>query len=180
MILLMGMPGSGKGTQGKMLADRHGYHLISMGELVRLYVTGERRQQMLAGILLDDEEIISIIDKVLSSIKDNEDCILDGFPRTIPQAEWLLEQIKSGRFELSKVFYLKASRDAVVERLSNRGRMDDNETVITERMKEYDRLTQPLIEWFGKNGITVTDINAEQSVEAVYTELNDALEALDS
>jgi adenylate kinase len=113
VILLMGMPGSGKGTQGKILADRHSFHLISMGELVRLYVTGQRRQQMLSGVLLDDQEIITILDSVLSSIKDDEECILDGFPRTIPQAQWLMEQIKTGRFSLNRVFHLVASREAV-------------------------------------------------------------------
>jgi adenylate kinase len=172
VILLMGMPGSGKGTQGKILADRHGYHLVSMGELVRLYVTGERRQQMLAGTLLDDTEIIAIIDKVLKSIVDDENCILDGFPRTIPQAEWLLAQVKAGRFTLNRVFHLVASREAVVNRLSHRGRMDDDQNVITERLKEYDRLTQPLIDWFGANGVEVLDVNAEHQVE----EVNDDLE----
>jgi adenylate kinase len=167
----MGMPGSGKGTQGKILADRHGFHLISMGELVRLYVTGERRKQMLAGTLLDDTEIIAIIDKVLLSIKDDENCILDGFPRTIPQAEWLLEQVKQGRFTLTKVFQLVASREAVVNRLSHRGRMDDDQNVITERLKEYDRLTQPLINWFDKNDVAVIDVNAEREVEAVNDDL---------
>jgi adenylate kinase len=172
VILLMGMPGSGKGTQGKILADRHSFHLISMGELVRLYVTGQRRQQMLSGVLLDDQEIITILDSVLSSIKDDEECILDGFPRTIPQAQWLMEQIKTGRFSLNRVFHLVASREAVVNRLSHRGRMDDNQTVITERLKEYDRLTQPLIDWFTSSGILVQDVNAERSVE----EVNDDLE----
>jgi adenylate kinase len=176
VILLMGMPGSGKGTQGKILADRHGYHLISMGELVRLYVTGERRKQMLAGTLLDDTEIIAILDKVLLSIKDDENCILDGFPRTIPQAEWLLEQVKDGRFSLNKVFHLVASREAVVNRLSHRGRMDDDQDVITERLKEYARLTQPLIDWFGANAVEVIDINAERPVEAVNDELEKYLD----
>jgi adenylate kinase len=108
----------------------------------------------------------------LSSIKDDEECILDGFPRTIPQAQWLMEQIKTGRFSLNRVFHLVASREAVVNRLSHRGRMDDNQTVITERLKEYDRLTQPLIDWFTSSGILVQDVNAERSVE----EVNDDLE----
>jgi adenylate kinase family enzyme len=60
VILLMGLPGSGKGTQGKMLADQVGLHLISMGELVRLYVTGERRKEMLRGKLLSDDEVINM------------------------------------------------------------------------------------------------------------------------
>ena len=110
MILLMGIAGSGKGTQGKMLADQHGFHLVSMGDVVRMYVTGEQRDRMLAGGLLDDQEIIKIVDKVLKSLPNDEQVLLDGFPRTIAQAEWLLEQTKAGRFQIKAVFHLVASR----------------------------------------------------------------------
>src|SRR4051812_42520339 len=95
MILLMGLPGSGKGTQGKMLADFHNLHLISMGEIIRMYVTGERRQRMLAGELLHDDEVITILEQVLDSLPDDTEYILDGFPRTVPQAEWLVGRLGS-------------------------------------------------------------------------------------
>src|SRR4051812_40564897 len=117
MILLMGIAGSGKGTQGKMLADKLGYHLISMGDVLRMYITGKKRQRMLAGELLDDKQIIKIIDRVFSTLRDDDEVVLDGFPRTIPQAEWLLEQAKTGRFRLDKAFHLVASREAVKKRL---------------------------------------------------------------
>lgn len=171
MILLMGLPGSGKGTQGKMLADQKGLHLISMGELVRLYVTGERRQRMLAGELLEDKEVIDILDRVLKTLPDDEECILDGFPRTIPQAEWLLEQVRQGRFAISQVLHLAAGHEAVKQRLRARGRIDDQEAVIAERFKEYERLTEPLLEWFAGQGIKVVNINAEQSVEKVNQDM---------
>src|SRR3982751_5665832 len=105
MILLMGIAGSGKGTQGTMLADSRGYHLISMREVLRMYVTGEQRERMLAGELLNDDEIIKIVDQVLKSLPDDKEVVLDGFPRTIPQAEWLLEQVKAGRFKIRKAFH---------------------------------------------------------------------------
>src|SRR4051812_49202478 len=98
MILLMGIAGSGKGTQGKMLADSEGLHLIPMGDVLRMYVTGEQRERMLAGDLLDDQEIIEIVDKVLKSLPDDVEVLLDGFPRTVPQAEWLMEQANKDRF----------------------------------------------------------------------------------
>lgn len=167
MILLMGLPGSGKGTQGKMMADTRGYHLISMGELVRMYVTGERRQKMLAGELLDDEEIISIVDKVLSSIPDDEECVLDGFPRTVRQAEWLLGGVKAGRFKINHIFHLAASEEAVKARLKARGRLDDQDSVIEERFREYNRLTRPVLTWLQQAGLTVTEINAERSASEV-------------
>jgi adenylate kinase len=175
MILLMGIAGSGKGTQGKMLADQHGFHLISMGDVLRMYVTGEQRRRMLAGGLLDDQEIIKIVDKVLTSLPDKEQLILDGFPRTIPQAKWLLEQAEAGRFNVEKVFHLVATRDAVKKRLMSRGRIDDHEDAIEARFNEYERSTAPLLEWFNDHGLAVDNIDAERPVEKVNQDLIDRL-----
>ena len=171
MILLMGIAGSGKGTQGKMLADQHGFHLISMGDVVRMYVTGEQRQRMLAGGLLDDQEIIKIVDQVLASLADGEEVILDGFPRTIPQAEWLLEQVRAGRFQLKTAFHLVASRVAVKQRLLGRARIDDVESAIEKRFGEYEHSTAPLLEWLNQHGIDVVAINAERPPTEVNTDI---------
>ncbi|HVC36650.1 MAG TPA: nucleoside monophosphate kinase [Candidatus Dormibacteraeota bacterium] len=171
MIILMGLPGSGKGTQGKMLADQHDLHLISMGELVRLYVTGDRRQRMLAGELLDDEEVIKILDQVLKTLPTDEEFVLDGFPRTPVQAEWLIEQVHAGRFQIDEVFYLSASTETVKRRLKNRGRIDDKDDIINERFREYEQLTRPLVEWFRQHDIKVTDINAERTAPEVNDEV---------
>jgi adenylate kinase len=171
MILLMGIAGSGKGTQGKMLADRHGFHLISMGEVLRMYVTGAQRERMLAGGLLDDQEIIKIVDKVLASFPDNEEVLMDGFPRTIPQAEWLLGEVKTGRFKLQNVFHLVASHEAVKKRLMSRGRIDDKEDAIEERFSQYEQSTAPLLKWLTANGLNVVNVNAERSVEEVNKDL---------
>jgi adenylate kinase len=171
MILLLGIAGSGKGTQGKMLADQYGFHLISMGDVVRLYVTGEQRQRMLAGELLNDEEIIKIVDKVLSSLPDNDEILIDGFPRTIPQAEWLINQVTSKRFNLKVVFHLVASRQAVKERLLKRARIDDVESAIEARFDEYERSTMPLIKWLEAHGINVINVNAERPAAAVNADL---------
>jgi adenylate kinase len=171
MILLMGIAGSGKGTQGKMLADARGFHLVSMGEVLRMYVTGEQREKMLAGGLLDDQEIIKIVDQVLDSLPDDEEVLMDGFPRSIPQAEWLLGQVKEGRFKLRAAFHLVASKDAVKARLMRRARIDDVEGAIEKRFEEYERSTAPLLKWFNEHGVTVTDINAERPPEAVNTDI---------
>lgn len=171
MILLMGIAGSGKGTQGKMLADARGFHLISMGDVLRMYVTGKQRERMLAGELLDDQEIIKIVDQVLLSLPNGEEVLMDGFPRTIPQAEWLLGQVKAGRFKLQIAFHLVASRAAVKQRLFNRGRIDDKEASIEARFDEYERSTAPLLKWLSDNGVELVDVDAERSVEAVNDDL---------
>jgi adenylate kinase len=175
MILLMGIAGSGKGTQAKLLTDRHGFHLVTMGDALRLYVTGEQRERMLKGELLSDDEVTQVVDKVLKSIPDDDETILDGYPRTIPQAEWLLEQAKTGRFELKTAFHLVASREAVKERLLGRARIDDKEAAIEKRFDEYERATAPLLQWLKDNGVRVTDINAERTVEAVNQDIESYL-----
>lgn len=172
MILLMGIAGSGKGTQGKMLADAKGFHLVSMGDVVRMYVTGQQRERMLAGELLDDQAIIRIVDQVLSSLPNGEQVLLDGFPRTIPQAEWLLEQTKSGHLQpLRVVFHLVASRQAVKDRLMKRGRIDDKDAAIEARFDEYERSTTPLLKWLADHSIKVVNIDAERPVAEINADL---------
>jgi adenylate kinase len=175
VILLMGIAGSGKGTQAKLLTDKHGYHLITMGDVLRMYVTGEQRERMLKGELLSDDEVTAIIDKVLKTIPQGEEMILDGYPRTIPQAEWLVEQAKSGRFKLDKAIHLVASREAVKQRLLGRARLDDQESAIEKRFDEYERATAPLLDWLKQSGVQVIDINAERSVEDVNKDIDSHL-----
>jgi adenylate kinase len=167
----MGIAGSGKGTQGKMLAEGHGYHLVSMGEVLRTYVTGEQREKMLAGKLLNDQEIIEVLDKVLKSLSDDEEVILDGFPRTVAQAEWLLGQVEAGRFKLRAAIHLVASRDAVKARLVKRARIDDVEDAIEKRFDEYERSTSPVINWLSDHDVTVININGERPPEAVNADI---------
>jgi adenylate kinase len=171
MILLMGMAGSGKGTQGKLLADQLGQHLISMGDVLRMYVTGKKREAMLAGQLLKDEEIIKFLERVLATLHDDDGVILDGFPRTVPQAEWLLAQAKTGRFGLRIAFHLVASRGTVKQRMLERARTDDTEEAIEKRIDEYDSATKPLLEWLQAHGVKVVNINAEQPIETVNQEI---------
>ena len=175
MILLMGLPGAGKGTQGKIMADKHGMHLVSMGDVIRLYITGERRKGMLSGELLDDNEVIYLLDQVLSGIPNKDLCVLDGFPRTIPQAEWLVKKAKRENFKIYGVIHLAANEETVRERLHSRGRLDDRDDVIEERFKEYNNLTKPLLSWFKKQGIEVIDVDAERSVDEVNDDVTRAL-----
>ena len=175
MILLMGLPGSGKGTQGKIMADQHQLHLISMGEIIRLYVTGERRRRMLSGELLADQEVIELLNGVLEKLPNKNLCVLDGFPRTIYQAEWLVGKAKDENFTIDYVIYLDASDETVKSRLHARGRLDDQDEVIEERFKEYEELTHPLVAWFTQHNINVININAERSVDEVNNDVSKAL-----
>jgi adenylate kinase len=171
MIILTGVAGAGKSMQGKIFADEHGYAWISTGEILRVLVTGKRRQEMLQGKLLSDDEMIHILDKVFELIDVREEFVLDGFPRTIPQADWLLDQAHTGRFPLSAVVNLSASEEVVRERLMARGRQDDTELAIAKRFDEYHSVTLPILAHFRSEGIHVYDIDAAESPRVVHDEI---------
>jgi adenylate kinase len=179
MIILMGVAGAGKSMQGRLFADEHGLAWISTGELLRVLVTGKRRQEMLEGKLLTDEEMSTMLDKVLDLINLSEEFVLDGFPRTIPQAEWLLNQVERGRFDVTAVFNLVASTEIVRERLQARGRVDDTEQAINQRFEEYDTITRPIIELLKQHGLPVYDIDASQTPEKVHDTILGYVNALD-
>jgi adenylate kinase len=171
MIILTGVAGAGKSMQGKILADEHGYAWISTGEILRVLVTGKRRQEMLKGKLLSDEEMVTILDKVFELIDPTQEFVLDGFPRTIPQADWLLDQVHAGRFRLTAIINLSASEDVVKERLIARGRQDDTDEAISERFREYRAVTLPILEHFRQEAVAVYDINAAQDPRNVHDEI---------
>jgi adenylate kinase len=175
MILLMGAAGAGKSIQGHQLADQYGYAYISTGEIFRVLITGKRRNEMLQGNLLSDEEVIKVVDKVLELIDTKEQFILDGFPRTKPQVDWLLEQAEAGRFELPTVINLEVSEEVIRERLHKRGRLDDTEQAITVRYKLYLDETRPLLEYMGKKGIEVNSIDADRDPQAIHRDILRAL-----
>ena len=171
MIILMGVAGAGKSMQGRLFADEHGYAWISTGELFRVLVTGARRAEMLEGKLLSDKEVIELVDRTLNLIDLNEEFLLDGFPRTKVQTDWLLKEIKTGRLNLTAVFNLTASRAVVKKRLLARGRQDDTEQAIEKRFKEYEEMTLPIVDYIRQSGARVYDIDADQDPITVHDKI---------
>lgn len=171
MILIMGVAGAGKSIQGRRLADEFGLPWLSTGEFLRMMVSGERRKQMVAGKLLDDVEIIHMADKIFHLLDKDDEFILDGFPRTLVQAQWLLAQHKVGLLEISHVIHIEASEEVVMERLIARGRPDDTEEAIKKRFQEYETTTLPVIEDFEKQGIQVMHVNGERTPDEVHAEV---------
>lgn len=171
MIIFMGVAGAGKSVQGTLLARDIGYQWLSTGEHLRASISGERKEEMLKGKLLDDQEIIDILIEFFEGIKDSDHCILDGFPRTLRQAEWLHEQHQKGSINVTDVIYLDASKEVVRERLLERGRPDDTEEVINRRFDEYEKATQPIIDWFKEKGLNVHEVNGERTVEEIHADI---------
>ncbi len=171
MIVLMGVAGSGKSMQGRLLSDELGYAWVSTGEILRVLITGKRRQEMLEGKLLSDEEMIEILDKVFELVDTDQQFILDGFPRTVPQADWLIDQAQASRFELDAVVHLSASEEVVRERLLSRGRMDDHEDAIAERFREYQAMTLPILEHFQQEKVHIYTVDAAESPKDVHDQI---------
>lgn len=168
MIIFMGVAGSGKSVQGRRLADEMGYPWVSTGEFLRMLISGDRRKDMLAGKLLEDSEIIALVGKIFTVVDIEKSMVLDGFPRTVGQADWLLSQVKHDQIRVNCVVHLVASEEAVKQRLLGRGRQDDNSKAISERFKEYQHSIKPILEHFKEAGIAVYDIDGEQSEENVH------------
>jgi adenylate kinase len=174
MILIMGLAGSGKGTQGNLLAERLGYKYLSTGEFLRTYITEERRQQMAAGHLINDEEMISIIKDFLNN-SDDDNCILDGFPRSKAQADWLIGQHDEKSINIEALIYINVPKEELVRRLLKRGRHDDNEPAIRKRFEEYSKSTSPIIDDYREKGIKIIEVDGEGPIEDIQNEILQAL-----
>jgi adenylate kinase len=171
MILLMGIAGSGKGTQGKLLAEARGYKIISTGELLRNYGSDEQHARMHRGEILGDEEVTDMLDRALGELEDQNKVILDGYPRTVAQSKWLLSDDKQDRFTVNYVLHLITSREAAKERIHIRARSDDHDAAIEARFDEYEKATLPIINYYKDHGLEVAEVNGEQSIEDVHSEV---------
>lgn len=175
MIVLMGVAGSGKSVQGRMLADELALPWLSTGEFLRMLVSGERRKDMLAGKLLSDREIIKLVQKIFAMIDVHEEFILDGFPRTVSQADWLLNQHKHGQLDVTAVIHLKVDEQTVLDRLLKRGRQDDHKEAILERFREYEEVTKPILDHFKKAEVPVFDVDGEGDVQQIHQQIKQDL-----
>ncbi len=168
MIVLLGITGSGKSLQSRLLADKYGYTWISTGEVLRTLLSGANHQQMLEGKLVDDQEMIRIMGKLLQTLDPKQQMVLDGFPRTLAQANWLIERAKAGAFDLTAVFYFNVSQAKVRDRLVARGRADDTDEAINRRFEQYSAIIEPIIERFETEGFKVIRIEADADPKTIH------------
>lgn len=168
MILFMGVAGAGKSVQGRRLADEFGLPWLSTGEFLRMLISGQRRKDMVAGKLLSDQDTIALVRKIFSVVDVEHEFVLDGFPRTTDQADWLLNQVKHEQLKLTAIVHLKASRDVVLKRLLSRARPDDTKAAINERFNEYENITLPIVDVFKQAGIQIIEVDGDQPVQVVH------------
>lgn len=184
-MILLGPPGAGKGTQAATLVERLSIPHVSTGDMLRAAVKAETpvglkaKAVMEAGELVSDEIVIGIAEERLSEADAQKGFLLDGFPRTIAQAEALESLLAKLGVELDCCLALTVDNDAVVERLLKRaeieGRADDNEESIRERMREYDAKTAPLLDFYRSRGRLV-EVDGMGTIESVGERIKQALD----
>jgi len=164
-LVFLGPPGSGKSTQADRLAKELGVIHISTGAMLRQAVDDDtplgRRagEYMSRGQLVPDELVIGLIDDWLASGRMSNGFILDGFPRTVPQAEGLTRTFQKYQMTLDKVILLTVQDTEITKRLLNRagieGRVDDTEEIIMSRLQVYHRQTRPIEDYYRKLSLLV-------------------------
>lgn len=186
-ILLLGPQGSGKGTQARRIASEYGIPHVSTGELFRAAVAsgsglGRRVEPILeSGQLVPDDLTIEVIRERLASDDAHDGFILDGFPRTMAQAEALDGLLSEIGRELDVVLYFQVDDEVAFERIRTRAeqerRTDDDPEVTRRRLEIYHRETEPLADYYRAKDVLVP-IRADRSIPEVWTEIADALERI--
>ena len=177
-LLFLGPPGAGKGTQANLFCRKYGLVHLSTGDLLRDEVSSgsflglKAAEIMNKGELVSDELVLSIVEGRLVNI--NEGWLLDGFPRNINQANSLKNLLEKIKQPLEGVILIKVDDDYLIKRLLERGRQDDNEQVITNRLNIYREKTTPLIDLYKKQGI-LEEIEGNADIGVVFSSIEKSL-----
>jgi adenylate kinase len=192
-LILLGPPGAGKGTQAQRLVHKHDLVQLSTGEMLRAAVTAgtpiglQAKDIMASGALVPDEIVIGIISDRLDQPDMKQGFILDGFPRTVPQAAALDELLKKKHIKLDAVVELRVNESALLSRVETRVaemrargeevRIDDTPEVLSKRLASYRSLTEPLIHYYSERRKLLT-VDGMMTIEQVTREINRILAAI--
>ena len=186
-IVIFGAPGSGKGTQSDMMIEKYGLNHISTGDVLRAEIKkvtelGKTAASFIDnGQLIPDDLMVNILASVYDSFGDHKGVIFDGFPRTIPQAEALKKMLDERGDKVAAMIELDVPEDELMKRLILRGqqsgRADDNEETIKKRLVVYHSQTQPLIEWYKKEGIHY-HINGLGDLDRIFADISEVIDKI--
>ena len=183
-VIMLGPPGAGKGTQGERIASRYQVPHISSGEIFRDEVARQTpvgiqlSGYLNAGDLVPDDLVLSMImDRVVAAAENDGGYVLDGFPRTLPQAEAAGKIGKEAGVAALAVLYLDAPPEVFVQRLAGRGedRSDDSAAVARHRLEVYAEHTKPLVDYYDGRGILLrvdASPSADEVSRAIFAELD--------
>ena len=184
-ILLLGPQGAGKGTQGRLIASEYAIPHMATGDMLRAAMAdgSELGQQVRpiydSGRLVPDDLMIALIRERLSGEDAREGFVLDGFPRTMAQADALEEMLREIGRDLDVVFEIQipdeVGRERMLKRAAEEGRTDDTPEAIDERLRLYHEETKPLIEYYRTRG-NLVGIHGDRPVNQVFSEIQQTLE----
>ena len=194
-LILLGPPGAGKGTQAQRLVHKHGIVQLSTGEMLRAAVAAgtpiglKAKDIMASGALVPDEVVVGIIADRIEEPDAKKGFILDGFPRTVPQAEALDELLKKKHLKLDAVVELRVNESALLERVETRVaqmrergeevRADDTPEVLSKRLASYRAQTEPLVHYYSEKRKLIT-VDGMMTIEQVTSAINRILSALEA
>ena len=172
MIILFGLAGSGKGTQGKALSELFGWRTLSVGQVLR--DTGEFAETLKRGDLVDDNDVIRLMKEQMDKAEaEGFDVILDGYPRDVTQAKWMMENMPE---KIDGAILLDVPKEELFERIALRGREDDQDrATIEHRFDIFDENISEMAEMLKEKGIEITKVNGVGSVEEVTNRLVDVV-----
>ncbi len=172
LVVILGPTGSGKSTQGELLAKHYGWVHLSSGELLRSAgLIGEEEQR---GELAPERLVEELVEAAVVNVAQTTPILLDGFPRELHEAHWLEAALKRWGRVLNHVIVLDIQEETIRARLKQRDRGDDSTTAIDIKLEEYRTETIPVIEYFHVAGLVV-EVSAEESADAVQTRIEKAL-----
>jgi adenylate kinase len=180
-IVFVGPPGAGKGTQALRLKDHLGVVHLSTGEMFRQAEQAgtdlgrQAAEYFRSGNLVPDEIVVGIIAERLRQPDCAAGCIFDGFPRTVAQAEALDAMLAARTRPLDLVLALEVADEIVTKRLVGRGRVDDSPETILERLRQYNRLTKPLLDYYRGRGL-LRLVDGSGSEDEVFVRIRAAVD----
>ena len=176
-LLLIGAPGSGKGTQSQALASLYGVEHISSGEVLRIEVRAgtplgrEVAAFQRRGDLVPDEIVFDLLIPAVAAATARGGYILDGFPRTVPQALRAADIARRLDLTLDAAIYLNVPESVLLQRLLARARPDDTAEVIKHRLEVFAETTRPLIDYYRQRRGILVEVEGDQAPEAVTAEI---------
>ena len=168
MIVFFGPAGAGKSVQGQILAARQGWRWLSAGQILRDTHDAEIIQIMHEGKLVPHELITRIMGDAIAKSGDIDQVILDGFPREMPQAEWLVNSKTDHGRDIGLVVVLEVPREELLKRLAIRGRIDDTPEAIDQRLAIYRQEMYPILGLFSDQHIPVVHIDGVGTVGEIH------------